>query len=284
MDSFVAVNKRMPSLSNKTLFITGASRGIGLAIALRAARDGANIVIAAKTREPHPTLPGTIATAAQEIEEAGGRALPVATDVRDEAQVQAAVDRAVETFGSIDILVNNASAISLTGTIDTSLKRFDLMHQVNTRGAFVCIQKCLPHLRRASNPHVLSLSPPLNMDARWFAPHCAYTMSKYGMSLIVLGLAEEFRGEGIAFNALWPRTTIQTAAISHIAGDAALRLSRKPSIVADAAHAIMTADARTMTGQFLIDDEVMRASGVTDLSVYREDGVAETELLPDFFL
>jgi citronellol/citronellal dehydrogenase len=274
----------MTSLRGKILFITGASRGIGLAIALRAARDGANIVVAAKTREPHPTLPGTIETAAQEIEQAGGRALPVATDVRDEAQVQTAVDRAVETFGSIDILVNNASAIGLTGTADTSLKRFDLMHQVNTRGAFLCIQKCLPHLRRASNPHVLNLSPPLNMDARWFAPHSAYTMSKYGMSLIVLGMAEEFRQEGIAFNALWPRTTIQTAAITHIAGDAALRLSRKPAIVADAAHAILTADARTMTGRFLIDDDVVRASGVTDLSVYREDGVAETELLPDFFV
>jgi citronellol/citronellal dehydrogenase len=274
----------MPSLSKKTLFITGASRGIGLAIALRAARDGANIVIAAKTREPHPRLPGTIETAAEEIERAGGRALPVATDIRDEAQVQAAVDKAAGAFGSIDILVNNASAISLTATADTSMKRFDLMHQVNTRGAFLCTQKCLPHLRRASNPHVLNLSPPLNMDARWFAPHCAYTMSKYGMSLLVLGMAEEFRQEGIAFNALWPRTTIQTAAISHIAGDAALRLSRKPSIVADAAHAILTADARTMTGKFLIDDDVVRASGVTDLSVYREPGVAETELLPDFFV
>jgi citronellol/citronellal dehydrogenase len=274
----------MPSLTNKTLFITGASRGIGLAIALRAARDGAAIVIAAKTREPHPKLPGTIETAAEEIERAGGRALPVMTDVRDEAQVQAAVDRAIAVFGSIDILVNNASAISLTGTAETPMKRFDLMHQVNTRGTFVCIQKCLPHLRRASNPHVLNLSPPLNMDARWFAPHCAYTMSKYGMSLIVLGMAEEFRREGIAFNALWPRTAIQTSAIGLIAGAAGMRRSRKPSIVAEAAHAILTADARTLTGRFLIDDDVLKGAGVTDFSAYRDAGVAEDDLLPDFFV
>jgi len=274
----------MPQLANKTLFITGASRGIGLAIALRAARDGANIVIAAKTREPHPTLPGTIETAAAEIEQAGGHALPVMTDVRDEAQVQAAVDRAIEVFGSIDILVNNASAISLTGTAETSMKRFDLMHQVNTRGTFVCIQKCLPHLRRAANPHVLNLAPPLNMDARWFAPHGAYTMAKYGMSLIVLGMAEEFRREGIAFNALWPRTAIQTAAISHIAGPAALRRSRRPSIVADAAYAILPADSRTLTGQFLIDEDVLRDAGLTDFSAYREAGVTDDELMPDFFV
>ena len=274
----------MSTLAGKTLFITGASRGIGLAIALRAARDGANVVIAAKTREPHPKLPGTIESAALDVERAGGRALPVMTDVRDEAQVQAAVDRAVEVFGTIDILVNNASAISLTGTTETSMKRFDLMHQVNTRGTFVCIQKCLPHLRRAPNPHVLNLSPPLNMDPRWFAPHCAYTMSKFGMSLIVLGMAEEFRHEGIAFNALWPRTTIQTAAISHIAGADAMRRSRKASIVADAAYAIVTADSRALTGQFIIDEDILKGTGITDFSGYREANVAEHELIPDFFL
>ena len=270
-------------LAGKTLFITGASRGIGLAIALRAARDGANIVIAAKTRDPHPVLPGTIETAALEIESAGGRALPVMTDVRDEAQVQAAVDRAMEAFGSIDILINNASAITLTGTAETPMKRFDLMHQVNTRGTFVCIQKCLPHLRRAANPHVLNISPPLTLDPRWFAPHCAYTMSKYGMSLIVLGMAEEFRGR-IAFNALWPRTAIRTAAISYIAGEEALSRCRSAAIVADAAYEIVTADSRTLTGQFLIDEDVLRSAGVTDFSGYREAGVAEDELLPDFFL
>jgi citronellol/citronellal dehydrogenase len=271
-------------LAGKTLFITGASRGIGLAIALRAARDGANIVIAAKTRDPHPVLPGTIETAALEIESAGGRALPVMTDVRDEAQVQAAVERAVEAFGSIDILINNASAITLTGTAETPMKRFDLMHQVNTRGTFVCIQKCLPPLRRAANPHVLNISPPLNLDPRWFAPHCAYTMSKYGMSLIVLGMAEEFRRDRIAFNALWPRTAIRTAAIGYIAGEEALSRCRSAAIVADAAYEIVTADSRTLTGQFLIDEEVLRSAGVADFSGYREAGVAEDELLPDFFL
>ncbi|HEY6362685.1 MAG TPA: NAD(P)-dependent oxidoreductase [Vicinamibacterales bacterium] len=274
----------MSTLAGKTLFITGASRGIGLAIALRAAQDGANIVIAAKTRDPHPRLPGTIDTAALEIERAGGRALPVMTDVRDETQVQAAVDRAVEVFGSIDILVNNASAISPTGTAETPMKRFDLMHQVNTRGTFVCIQKCLPHLRRAANPHVLNISPPLNLEARWFAPHCAYTMSKYGMSLIVLGMAEEFRREGIAFNALWPRTTIQTAAMRYLAGEEGVRRSRTASIVADAAYEIVTADSRALTGQFLVDEEVLKAAGVTDFGRYRDPRVAEHELIPDFFL
>ena len=274
----------MATLSGKTLFITGASRGIGKAIALRAARDGAQVVIAAKTTTPHPKLPGTIQSAAEEVERAGGRALPIAVDIRSEADVEQAVARAVETFGGIDILVNNASAISLTGTRNTPIKRFDLMHQVNTRGTFVCTQACLPHLARASNPHVLMISPPLNLDTRWFAPHVAYTMAKYGMSLCVLGMAEEFRSEGIAVNALWPRTAIETAAISYIAGAEMLRRCRTPEIVADAAHAILTRDARSFTGRFLIDDEVLREAGVTDFSIYRHEGVSEQELMPDFFL
>jgi citronellol/citronellal dehydrogenase len=272
------------TLSGKTLFITGASRGIGKAIGLRAARDGARVVIAAKTEMPHPKLPGTIHTAAEEIERAGGRALPIAVDIRDEAEVERAVARAIETFGGIDILVNNASAISLTDTRNTPMKRFDLMHQVNTRGTFVCTQACLPHLARASNPHVLMISPPLNFDPRWFAPHVAYTIAKYGMSLCVLGMAGEFRGEGIAVNALWPRTTIETAAITYIAGPEMLRLCRKPEIVADAAHAILTSDARSFTGRFCIDDEVLREAGVTDFSIYRHEGVSEQELMPDFFV
>src|SRR5919106_1598399 len=229
----------MQSLRGRTLFITGASRGIGKAIALRAARDGANIVIAAKTTVPHPKLPGTIYSAAQEIEAAGGKALALAMDVREEAEVEQAVAKTVDTFGGIDVLVNNASAITLTGTLQTPMKRFDLMHQVNTRGTFLCTQKCLPHLKRASNPHVLNISPPLNLDPRWFAPHVAYTMAKYGMSLCVLGMAEEFRADGVACNALWPRTGIDTAAIAYIAGPEVLKRTRKPEIVADAAHAIL---------------------------------------------
>jgi citronellol/citronellal dehydrogenase len=274
----------MATLAGKTLFITGASRGIGKAIALRAARDGAQIVIAAKTEVPHPKLPGTIHTAADEIERAGGRALPMAVDIRDEAAVARAVARAIETFGGIDILVNNASAISLTDTPNTPMKRFDLMHQVNTRGTFVCTQACLPHLARASNPHVLMISPPLNLDPRWFAPHVAYTIAKYGMSLCVLGMAGEFRDRGIAVNALWPRTTIETAAITYVAGSAALRLCRTPDIMADAAHAMLTRNARQFTGRFCIDDEVLREAGVTDFSIYRHDGVSEQELMPDFFV
>ena len=266
------------------MFITGASRGIGKAIALRAARDGANIVIASKTTEPHPKLPGTIYTAAQEIEDAGGRALAVATDIRDEAQVDRAVHQAVEMFGGVDILVNNASAISLTGTLDTPMKRFDLMHQVNTRGTFLCTQKCIPYLKRAANPHVLNMSPPLTLEPRWFAPHVAYTMAKYGMSLCVLGMSEEFRADGIACNALWPRTAIATAAIAYIAGTDAVRRTRTPDIVADAAHAILTRDARGCTGNFFIDDDVLRETGVTDLSIYRHEGVSEDALMPDFFL
>ena len=272
------------ALQGKTLFITGASRGIGHAIALRAARDGAHIVIAAKTTEPHPKLPGTIFTAAEEVRAAGGTALPVPMDVRDEAQVERAVRQAVDTFGGIDVLVNNASAISLTGTLDTPMKRFDLMHQVNTRGTFLCTQKCLPHLKRAANPHVLNLSPPLNLDPRWFAPHVAYTMSKYGMSLCVLGMAEEFRAEGVAFNALWPRTAIDTAAIAYLGGPAIAGRCRTPEIVADAAYAILTRDARLCTGNFFIDDELLRAEGMTDFSRYRQEGAAEDDLVPDFFV
>jgi citronellol/citronellal dehydrogenase len=271
-------------LRGRTLFITGASRGIGKAIALRAARDGANVVIAAKTSVPHPRLPGTIHTAAEEVERAGGRALAVAMDVRDEEAIDRAVQQAVAAFGGIDVLVNNASAISLTGTLDTPAKRFDLMHQVNVRGTFLCTQRCVPHLRRAANPHVLNIAPPLNLAPRWFAPHVAYTMSKYGMSLCVLGMAEEFRRDGIAVNALWPRTGIETAAISFIAGPELLRRCRTPAIVADAAHAIVTRDARACTGNFFVDDEVLRASGVEDFARYRHEGVAEDELMPDFFL
>lgn len=274
----------MASLRGKTLFITGASRGIGKAIALRAARDGANIVIAAKTVEPHPKLPGTIHTAAQEVEQAGGHALAVPTDIRVDEQVGAAVAKAVDRFGGIDILVNNASAIFLAGTLDTPMKRYDLMFDINARGAFLCTQACLPYLKRAENPHVLSLSPPLSLEPRWFAPHVAYTLSKYAMSTWVLGMAEEFRGDGIAFNALWPRTSIDTEAIRLILGAEMRRRSRKPEILADAAHIILTKDSRSFTGQFCIDDEVLRTAGITDLSPYRHEGVSEDELLPDYFL
>jgi citronellol/citronellal dehydrogenase len=274
------------SLAGKTLFITGASRGIGLAIALRAASDGANVTIAAKTTTPHPRLPGTIHSAAEAIEAAGGRALPLAVDIRDEAEVESAVAQTVATFGGLDILVNNASAISLTGTIETPMKRYDLMQQVNTRGTFLCTQKCIPHLKAAANPHVLMLAPPLDLAERWFAPHVAYAIAKYGMSLCVLGMAGEFRADGIAVNALWPRTIIGTAALQAIASigaDERLR-TRSPEIVADAAHAILTRDARACTGQFLLDDDVLRAAGVTDFSKYRHPGVAEDDLLPDLFL
>src|SRR5439155_17649920 len=250
------------TLQGKTLFITGASRGIGKAIGIRAARDGANIVIAAKTVEPHPKLEGTIHTAAAEMEKAGGKALACAVDIRFEDQIQAAVAKAVETFGGIDILVNNASAISLTGTLATPMKRFDRMHQVNTRGTFACSQACIPHLLKSQNPHILNISPPLNMQTRWFAPHAAYTMAKYGMSMCVLGLAEEFREQGLAVNALWPRTIIATAAVMNLlGGEAAIRKSRKPEIMADAAHAILTRPSRECTGNFFIDEDVLRANG-----------------------
>jgi len=273
-------------LRNKTLFITGASRGIGHAIAMRAAADGANVVIAAKTTEPHPKLPGTIHTAAGDVERAGGQALAVATDIRDEAQVEAAIAAAVERFGGIDILVNNASAISLTGTLATPMKRFDLMHQINVRGTYLCTQKAVPHLQKSANPHVLNISPPLDstLSPQWFAPHVAYTMSKYGMSLCVLGMAEEFREAGIAVNALWPRTTIDTEAIRLIAGQEARTKARSPAIMADAAHWILTQPARAVTGRFFLDDDVMRGAGVIDLSRYRQPGVEERDLIPDFFL
>jgi citronellol/citronellal dehydrogenase len=273
-------------LRDKTLFITGASRGIGLAMARRAAADGANVVIAAKTVEPHPKLPGTIAEAAALVVADGGHALPVAVDVRDEAQVEAAVARAAERFGGIDILVNNASAIALTATGDTPMKRFDLMHAVNVRATFLCTQKCLPWLKRAGNPHVLNLAPPLHstLQPRWFAPHLAYTLSKYGMSLAVLGMAEEFRADGIAVNALWPRTAVDTAAIAFIGGEEARRRSRSAAIVAEAAWRILTKDSRAFTGQFVVDEDFLRAEGVTDFSSYRRPDVKESELIQDFFV
>jgi len=273
----------MSDLKDKTLFITGASRGIGKAIALRGARDGANIAVAAKTNRPHPKLPGTIYTAAEEIEAAGGRALPCIVDIRFEDQVQAAIDQTVEEFGGIDVLVNNASAIHLTDTVSTPMKRYDLMHQINTRGTFLCSQKCIPHLEKADNPHILNLSPPLNMEAKWFAPHVAYTMAKFGMSMCVLGMAEELKPNGIAVNALWPRTTIATAAVRNLlGGDEMVRASRKPEIMADAAHAILTKPSRECTGNFFIDDGVLQSEGITDLSAYAVDPTAE--LMPDFFV
>ena len=274
------------SLRARTVFITGASRGIGHAIAMRAAEDGANVVIVAKTTEPHPKLPGTIHTAAADVEAAGGKALAIATDIRDEAQVDAAIAAAVARFGGIDILINNASAISLTNTIDTPMKRFDLMHQINTRGTYLCTQKAVPHLAKSSNPHVLNISPPLHstLSPRWFGPHVAYTMAKYGMSLCVLGMAAEFRPQGIAVNALWPRTAIDTEAIRLIAGQQARRRTRSPRIVADAAHWIVTQPSRKLTGRFFLDDEVLRGAGVTDFSRYRQPDAREEDLMPDFFL
>jgi citronellol/citronellal dehydrogenase len=271
------------SLKGKTLFITGASRGIGLAIGLRAAADGANVVIAAKTTEPHPKLPGTIFTAAKEIEAAGGKALPCVVDVRDENQIRAAVEKAVATFGGIDVLVNNASAISLTGTLATPMKRFDLMHQINTRGTFACSQACIPYLEKSSNPHILNLAPPLSLEARWFAPHVAYTMAKFGMSLCVLGMSEELKPQGIGVNALWPRTVIATAAVQNLlGGEATMKGSRRPEIVADAAHVILTRPARECTGNFFLDEDLLRQAGVTDFSKYRYS--SDGELLPDLFI
>ena len=269
------------SLYGKTLFITGASRGIGLAIALRAARDGANIVIAAKSDVANPKLPGTIHSAAREIEAAGGQALAIRCDIREEADVQAAVDAAVARFGGIDILVNNASAIWLHGTADTPMKRFDLMFGVNVRGTFLCSQKCLPHLEKSANPHILTLSPPPNLNPDWFAPHTAYTIAKYGMSLCALGMAREFADQGIAVNTLWPRTVIATAAIKMIPGVDADRC-RTPEILADAAHAILIQPSRSISGRFLIDDEVLAEAGITDLSKYSVKPGAD--LLPDLFL
>ena len=271
----------MGNLAGKTLFITGASRGIGLAIALRAARDGANIVIAAKSGVPNPKLPGTIHTAAAEVEAAGGRALALKVDIREEAQVVAAAAQAADHFGGIDIVVNNASAIWLAGVEGTPMKRFDLMHQVNTRGSFLATQACLPYLKRAADPHVLMLAPPPTLDPAWFGPHTAYTIAKMGMSLCVLGMAEEFRPLGIAVNALWPRTVIATAAIAMIDG-VRPEQCRMPDIVADAAHAVLTRPARDATGQFLIDETVLRQAGVTDFARYAVQPGAD--LLPDLFL
>jgi citronellol/citronellal dehydrogenase len=273
------------NLKGKTLFITGASRGIGKAIALRAARDGANVVLFAKTTEPHPKLPGTIYTAAEEIREAGGTALPCVGDIRYEEQLQAAVDQAVDTFGGIDILVNNASAISLTGTEATTMKSYDLMHQINSRGTFMASKLCLPHLKKAANPHILNLAPPLNMAPHWFGRHVAYTMAKYGMSLCVLGMADEYAGK-VAVNALWPKTVINTAAVQNQLGGApTVKAARQPSIMADAAWAILTRPVADASGHFFIDEDVLRDTGISDLSGYRVDpDLDDDKLLPDFFL
>ena len=272
----------MQDLQGKTLFISGASRGIGKAIALKAARDGANIVIVAKTTEPHPKLPGTIYTAAEEIEAAGGQALPLAVDIRHEEQVVEATRKAAEHFGGIDILVNNASAISLTGTLETSMKRFDLMFGVNVRGTYLCSQACIPYLQQADNAHILTLAPPLSMKPHWFKNHVAYTMAKYGMSMCVLGMAEEFRESGIAVNALWPRTIIYTAAVAMLGGLVKPENCRKESILADAAYVILCRHSSSCTGNFFIDDEVLAEAGVTDLEPYAVQPGAP--LMPDIFL
>ncbi|XP_059468818.1 hydroxysteroid dehydrogenase-like protein 2 [Neocloeon triangulifer] len=273
-------------LAGQTLFITGASRGIGKAIALKAAKDGANIVVAAKTADPHPKLPGTIYSAAKEIEAAGGKALPCVVDVRDEKSVASAVEDAVKAFGGIDILINNASAISLTPTLHTDMKRYDLMHSVNTRGTFLVSKLCLPHLLKSKNAHILNLSPPLNMAPHWFKDHVAYTMAKYGMSMCVLGMAEEFRDKKVAVNALWPRTAILTAAMEMLAGgqSEAAAMSRKPDIMADAAYLILTKDSGSFTGNFTIDDEVLAAAGIKDFDSYAVDPSQKDNLMPDFFL
>ena len=273
----------MNDLKNKTLFVSGASRGIGLAIAKRAAKDGANIILAAKTAEPHPKLPGTIYTAADEIIEEGGQALPVICDIRDEENVRDAVNKGLDHFGNIDICVNNASAIQLTGTLQTDMKRYDLMNQINARGTFLVSKVCLPHLLKSDNPHILNLSPPLDMDPKWFGPHVAYTMAKFGMSLCVLGMAEEFKQDGVAVNALWPRTAIATAAIKNtLGGDSIMNISRSPEIMADAAYIILTKDSKEFTGNFCIDDNLLADNGVTDFSQYAD--VPFSELAPDFFV
>ncbi len=272
-----------PTLAGRTLFVTGASRGIGLAIALKAAADGANVAIAAKTDEPHPKLEGTIHTAAAAIEAAGGRALPLVCDVQDESAVQEAIERTAAHFGGIDIVVNNASAIRLTSTVETDVKRFDLMHRINARGTWIVSKFAIPHLERAANPHILTISPPLDMQEKWFAPHLAYSMAKYGMSLVVLGLAGELRERGIAVNALWPRTTIATAAVKNIlGGEALMRASRKPEIMADAAHRVFLKPAAHFTGRFLIDDTFLAEEGVTDFEPYRVDPTVP--LFRDFFV
>jgi citronellol/citronellal dehydrogenase len=273
----------MSDLRGKTIFITGASRGIGLAIALRAARDGANVVVAAKTEQPDPRLPGTIHTAVKEIDKAGGKGLATPCDIRFENQVQAAVDMAVAKFGGIDIVVNNASAIHLTGTLDTPMKRYDLMQAINTRGTFLVSKTCLPHLIKSANPHILNISPPLNFETRWFAPHLAYSMAKFGMSLCVLGMAGEFRDQGVAVNALWPKTVIATAAVQNLLGGSDIvNRSRKPDIMADAAHMILTRNSRECSGNFFIDEDVLRSAGVTDFDNYAV--TPGSELIADFFV
>ena len=271
------------SLANKVVFITGGSRGIGLEIGKRAARDGAKIVLAAKTAEPHPKLPGTIFTAAEEIIEAGGEALPLILDVRDEENVLKAVEETVSHFGGIDICVNNASAISLTKTPDTDMKRYDLMHQINGRGTYLVSKYCIPHLKKSSNPHILNLAPPLDMKAKWFGPHLAYTMAKFTMSMCVLGMAEELKADGIAVNGLWPRTAIATAAVKNVlGGEELMNISRKPEIMADAAYEIFIKDSKEFTGNFCIDDLVLHESGVKDFTKYAE--VSFDKLAPDFFV
>lgn len=273
----------MGTLKGKTVFITGGSRGIGLAIALRCAQDGANITIAAKTTEPHPKLEGTIYSSIEKIEKAGGKGLACKVDIRDEKMVADAVEETVSKFGSIDVLINNASAISLTPTLNTEMKRYDLMHDVNTRGTFMVSKACIPHLKKSQNPQVMNISPPLNMDAKWFGPHVAYTMAKFGMSLCVLGMAEEFKEEGIAFNALWPRTTIATAAVRNLlGGEQAIMGCRTPEIMADAAHVILTQNARENSGNFYVDDEVLERVGITNLDKYAVD--PSSTLMPDFFV
>jgi citronellol/citronellal dehydrogenase len=271
-------------LAGRTLFITGGSRGVGLAIAVRAARDGANVALVAKTADPHPKLPGTVHTAAEAIEEAGGTALPIVGDVRDADAVAAAVEQTAERFGGIDILVNNASAISLTPIEHTEPKRFDLMQTINVRGTFLAIRACIPHLKRSDNGHILSLSPPIDLDPKWLGGHAAYTLSKYGMSLLTLGAAEELRDAGVAANCLWPRTLIATAAVQNLlGGDEAMAKARSPEIYADSAHVILTKPAREYTGQTLIDDEVLAEAGITDLERYRA-GPGDGELAPDLFV
>jgi citronellol/citronellal dehydrogenase len=273
----------MRTLRDKTIFITGASRGIGRAIALRCARDGARVAIVAKTVHPHPKLQGTIHSVAAEVEAVGGRALPLQLDIRDETAVEAAVKQTAERFGGIDALVNNASAISMTGTLATPMKRYDLMHQINARGTFLVSQKCIPHLAKAENPHVLNLSPPLDFDVKWFASHPAYTLAKYSMSVYAWAMAEEFKDKGIAFNCLWPRTGIATAAIQNVlGGEEGMKRCRKPEIMADAAYAIFNRPARNCTANFFIDDEVLTAEGVTDFDKYAVS--PGTPLMPDFFV
>jgi citronellol/citronellal dehydrogenase len=271
------------SLKDKVIFISGGSRGIGLAMAKRAAQDGAKVVVAAKTAEPHPKLPGTIFTAAEEIIEAGGDALPMVCDIRDEDNVRDAVNKAVEHFGGIDICINNASAIQLTNTLDTAMKRYDLMHQINGRGTYMVSKYCLPHLLKSDNPHILNLSPPLDMDPKWFGSHVGYTRAKYTMSMCGLGMAEEFKDQGVAVNALWPRTAIATAAVqNHLGGDEIMRLSRNVDIMADAAYTILTKDSKSFSGNFCIDDIVLYEAGVRDFTKYAN--VPFAELMPDFFV